>query len=212
MSAVQGEEVFSLFGRSKQDPESQPLACSPASWRLSTDGQRWWKERSLEPTCPSALLSVVEPEVYHVVVLPGIPTHFPMSCTCKVSSSWSLIMLNYLIEYVSRKSFPYINNVRQVDPLKRFMVKFFLSFCLLQNFSTITDLTWTFSLVHFCKVVLWSSCPLVDSEGRDGGSQFETSFDTIAHRAASSFAPDLYIEPIIRELHIGALCKPTFQI
>ena len=91
MSDEQGEEVFSLFGRSKQDPESQPLACSPASWRLSTDGQRWWRERSLEPTCPYALLSVVEPEVYHVVFLPGIPTppHFPMSCTCNVSSSSS---------------------------------------------------------------------------------------------------------------------------
>ena len=34
-----------------------------------------------------------------------------------------IIILNYLIEYVSRKSFPYINNVRQVDPLKRLMLK-----------------------------------------------------------------------------------------
>ena len=139
MSDEQGEEVFSLFGRSKQDPESQPLACSPAPWRLSTDGQRWWRERSLEPTCPYALLSVVEPEVYHVVVLPGIPTHFPMSCTCKVSSSWSLIMLNYLIEYVSRKSFPYINNVRQVDPLKRFMVKFLDALASLESVIRVTE-------------------------------------------------------------------------
>ena len=48
-------------------------------------------------------------------------------------------MLNYLIEYVSRKSFPYINNVRQVDPLKRFMVKFLDALASLESVIRVTE-------------------------------------------------------------------------